>query len=134
MNDGYKMTYKKFRLDINGLRAFAVISVVLYHFGVPYVSGGFVGVDVFFVISGFLMTGIVLERVDHKGVLDFYIARFLRIVPALLVVVITLMAFGMFALSTNEYEVLSRNAIASLLFIQIIIMLFILATLTHPQN
>ncbi|RTP87950.1 acyltransferase [Enterobacter asburiae] len=110
------MTYKQFRLDINGLRAFAVISVVLYHFGVPYVSGGFVGVDVFFVISGFLMTGIVLERVDHKGVLDFYIARFLRIVPALLVVVITLMAFGMFALSTNEYEVLSRNAIASLLF------------------
>lgn len=93
-----------------------MISVVLYHFGVPYVSGGFVGVDVFFVISGFLMTGIVLERVDHKGVLDFYIARFLRIVPALLVVVITLMAFGMFALSTNEYEGLSRNAIASLLF------------------
>lgn len=110
------MTYKQFRLDINGLRAFAVISVVLYHFGVPYVSGGFVGVDVFFVISGFLMTGIVLERVDHKGVLDFYIARFLRIVPALLVVVITLMAFGMLALSTNEYEVLSKNAIASLLF------------------
>ena len=93
-----------------------MISVVLYHFGVPYVSGGFVGVDVFFVISGFLMTGIVLERVDHKGVLDFYIARFLRIVPALLVVVITLMAFGMLALSTNEYEVLSKNAIASLLF------------------
>lgn len=116
MNDGYKMTYKQFRLDINGLRAFAVISVVLYHFGVPYVSGGFVGVDVFFVISGFLMTGIVLERVDHKGVLDFYIARFLRIVPALLVVVITLMAFGMLSLSTNEYEVLSKNAIASLLF------------------
>ena len=93
-----------------------MISVVLYHFGVPYVSGGFVGVDVFFVISGFLMTGIVLERVDHKGVLDFYIARFLRIVPALLVVVITLMAFGMLSLSTNEYEVLSKNAIASLLF------------------
>lgn len=110
------MTYKQFRLDINGLRAFAVISVVLYHFGVPCVSGGFVGVDVFFVISGFLMTGIVLERVDHKGVLDFYIARFLRIFPALLVVVITLMAFGVLALSTNEYEVLSKNAIASLLF------------------
>jgi hypothetical protein len=46
-NDGYKMSYKKFRLDINGLRAFAVLSVVLYHFGVPYVSGGFTGVDVF---------------------------------------------------------------------------------------
>lgn len=110
------MSYKKFRLDINGLRAFAVLSVVLYHFGVPYVSGGFVGVDVFFVISGFLMTGIVLERVDHKGVLDFYIARFLRIVPALVVVVLALMIFGLFALSTNEFEILSKNAISSLLF------------------
>jgi peptidoglycan/LPS O-acetylase OafA/YrhL len=115
-NDGYEMSYKKFRLDINGLRAFAVLSVVLYHFGVPYVSGGFVGVDIFFVISGFLMTGIVLERVDHKGVLDFYIARFLRIVPALVVVVLALMIFGLFALSTNEFEILSKNAISSLLF------------------
>lgn len=110
------MSYKKFRLDINGLRAFAVLSVVLYHFGVPYVSGGFVGVDVFFVISGFLMTGIVLERVDHKGVLDFYIARFLRIVPALVAVVLALMIFGLFALSTNEFEILSKNAMSSLLF------------------
>lgn len=95
-NDGYEMSYKNFRLDINGLRAFAVLSVVLYHFGVPYVSGGFVGVDVFFVISGFLMTGIVLERVDHKGVLDFYIARFLRIVPALAFLILTLMIVGLF--------------------------------------
>lgn len=115
-NDGYEMSYKKFRLDINGLRAFAVLSVVLYHFGVPYVSGGFVGVDVFFVISGFLMTGIVLERVDHKGVLDFYIARFLRIVPALVVVILVLMFFGLFVLSTNEFEILGKNAISSLLF------------------
>lgn len=110
------MIYKKFRLDINGLRAFALISVVLYHFGVPYVSGGFIGVDVFFVISGFLMTGIVLERVDHKGVLDFYIARFLRIVPALVFAILLLMIFGLFTLSTNEYEALSKNAISSLLF------------------
>ncbi|HED2372729.1 TPA: acyltransferase [Citrobacter freundii] len=110
------MSYKKFRLDINGLRAFAVLSVVLYHFGVPYLSGGFVGVDVFFVISGFLMTGIVLERVDHRGVLDFYIARFLRIVPALVAVILVLLTFGMFELSTNGYEVLGWNAISSLLF------------------
>ncbi|ECJ3935500.1 acyltransferase [Salmonella enterica subsp. salamae] len=110
------MIYKKFRLDINGLRAFALISVVLYHFGVPYVSGGFIGVDIFFVISGFLMTGIVLERVDHKGVLDFYIARFLRIVPALVFAILLLMIFGLFTLSTNEYETLSKNAISSLLF------------------
>lgn len=110
------MRENRFRSDINGLRAFAVLSVVLYHFGVPYFNGGFVGVDVFFVISGFLMTGIVLERLDHKGVLDFYIARFLRIVPALVVIVLTMMIFGFFALSTNEYEILSKNSIASLLF------------------
>jgi peptidoglycan/LPS O-acetylase OafA/YrhL len=110
------MSYKKFRLDINCLRAFAVLSVVLYHFGVPYVSGGFIGVDVFFVISGFLMTGIVLERVDHKGVLDFYIARFQRIVPALVFVILALMILGLFILSTSEYEILSKNATASLLF------------------
>lgn len=128
------MIYKKFRLDINGLRAFALISVVLYHFGVPYVSGGFIGVDVFFVISGFLMTGIVLERVDHKGVLDFYIARFLRIVPALVFAILLLMIFGLFTLSTNEYEALSKNAISSLLFIQIIITQFTLVISTHHQS
>lgn len=110
------MSYKKFRLDINGLRAFAVLSVVLYHFGVPYVSGGFTGVDVFFVISGFLMTGIVLEKVDHKGIFNFYVARFLRIVPALVVVILALLIFGYFSLSTSEFELLARNAAASLLF------------------
>lgn len=110
------MSYKKFRLDINGLRAFAVLSVVLYHFGVPYVSGGFTGVDVFFVISGFLMTGIVLEKVDHKGIFDFYVARFLRIVPALGAIILALLIFGYFSLSTSEFELLARNAAASLLF------------------
>lgn len=110
------MSYKKFRLDINGLRAFAVLSVVLYHFGVPYVSGGFTGVDVFFVISGFLMTGIVLEKVDHKGIFNFYIARFLRIVPALVAIILALLIFGYLSLSTSEFELLARNAVASLLF------------------
>ncbi|MGY2436759.1 acyltransferase family protein, partial [Escherichia coli] len=52
------MAQKAFRHDINGLRAWAVVAVVLYHFGVPGFTGGFVGVDVFFVISGFLMTSI----------------------------------------------------------------------------
>jgi len=51
-----------FRKDINGLRAWAVVAVVLFHFGVPGFDGGFVGVDIFFVISGFLMTGIILNK------------------------------------------------------------------------
>ena len=61
----------KFRTDINGLRAIAVVCVVLYHFGVPGFSGGFVGVDVFFVISGFLMAQIVLSRRCGVEEVDF---------------------------------------------------------------
>lgn len=56
-----------FRGDINGLRAWAVAAVILYHFGVPGFGGGFVGVDVFFVISGFLMTGIVVGGLERGG-------------------------------------------------------------------
>ena len=56
---------KAFRYDINGLRAWAVVAVVLYHFGVPGFAGGFVGVDVFFVISGFLMTGIIISGLER---------------------------------------------------------------------
>ncbi|MCV5735556.1 hypothetical protein OFN56_27020, partial [Escherichia coli] len=56
---------KAFRYDINGLRAWAVVAVVLYHFGVPGFAGGFVGVDVFFVISGFLMTGIIITGLER---------------------------------------------------------------------
>ena len=56
-----------FRGDINGLRAWAVLAVMLYHFGVPGFGGGFVGVDVFFVISGFLMTGIVVRGLERGG-------------------------------------------------------------------
>lgn len=61
------MSKSLFRTDINGLRAIAVISVVLFHFGVNGFSGGFVGVDIFFVISGFLMTGIVVRGIEKNN-------------------------------------------------------------------
>ena len=76
----------EFRKDINGLRAFAVLLVVFFHFGVPYFSAGFIGVDIFFVISGYLMTGIIVSKglQDKFSILDFYMARARRIIPALL--------------------------------------------------
>jgi peptidoglycan/LPS O-acetylase OafA/YrhL len=71
-----------FRADINGLRAIAVIAVVIFHFNNEWLSGGFAGVDVFFVISGFLMTGIIFKGLDTESfsVLRFYIARANRII------------------------------------------------------
>lgn len=89
------------RDDIQGLRALAVISVVLFHAGVPLFAGGFVGVDIFFVISGFLITGKLLEMVHQQGRVnfrDFYIMRLKRLLlPAALVILATtglVVAFG----------------------------------------
>ena len=74
-----------FRYDINGLRAIAVIAVVLFHFNPAWVPGGFVGVDVFFVISGFLMTKIIIRglEIGDFNLFKFYIARANRVLPVL---------------------------------------------------
>ena len=81
----------KFRPDIEGLRAFAVVSVVLYHAGLAGVQGGFIGVDVFFVISGFLITRLLLESVGEHGIRalpTFYTRRIRRLLPAAMTVVV----------------------------------------------
>src|SRR5690554_2056698 len=76
----------KYRSEINGLRALAVIPVLLFHADLTYFSGGFLGVDVFFVISGFLITSIILEELTESrfSLLNFYERRARRIMPALL--------------------------------------------------
>ncbi|MDI1300853.1 MAG: acyltransferase family protein [bacterium] len=116
---------KSFRQDINGLRAWAVVAVILYHFGITGFSGGFVGVDVFFVISGFLMTGIIgsglekysrVEMAKPFSVIDFYLSRARRIIPALLVLCLAVMISGWFFLSVEEYKTLSADAISALGF------------------
>ena len=73
------------RLDIQGLRGVAVIAVILFHFDIPPFSGGFIGVDIFFVISGYLMTGIILGRVEAGSFAygDFFVRRIRRLFPAL---------------------------------------------------
>ncbi len=108
----------RFREDINGLRAIAVIYVVLFHFGLRPFVGGFVGVDIFFVISGFLMTSLIIDRVD-KGrfsVVDFYHARMRRIVPALLLVVMATLIACYFLIDPLIYRDIARHSIPSLLF------------------
>src|SRR5262245_54903151 len=75
----------EFRTDIEGLRGVAVLAVVLYHAGVPGFSGGFVGVDIFFVVSGFLITGLLVDEAMITGGVRlhrFYAARVRRLLPA----------------------------------------------------
>jgi peptidoglycan/LPS O-acetylase OafA/YrhL len=108
-----------FRSDINALRALAVIAVVLYHFRVEGFSGGYVGVDVFFVISGFLMTGIIVKGLESKkfSVLDFYFSRVRRILPALIVLCVLLLVIGWIMLAPDDYSKLAEHAKDTLLFI-----------------
>ena len=109
-----------FRKDINGLRAWAVMAVVLFHFGVPGFAGGFVGVDVFFVISGFLMTNILIKKLENPqqkfSVWDFYLARAKRIAPALLALCVVLLTLGWFVLPPQDYRSLGMHALTSVLF------------------
>jgi peptidoglycan/LPS O-acetylase OafA/YrhL len=80
----YRLGYRK---DIEGLRATAILLVIGAHAGVPWLQGGFVGVDVFFVLSGFLITGLLTDEIFSTGQLqltNFYIRRLRRLLPALL--------------------------------------------------
>ncbi|CAB3768587.1 acyltransferase family protein [Paraburkholderia humisilvae] len=109
----------RFRQDINALRGVAVALVALFHFQTPGFNGGFIGVDVFFVISGYLMTAIIVGRLDKArfSLWDFYVARFTRIVPALAALGAVLMVFGWFYLDPHAYKVLAEHTGASLAFI-----------------
>lgn len=108
-----------FREDINGLRAWAVIAVLLFHFSLIGLPGGFAGVDVFFVISGYLMTAIIVGGYEkgNFSVWKFYMARSRRILPALMVVIATLLALGWFWLPTPDYQALGSQSAYGLSFL-----------------
>jgi len=117
------MNGKVFRTDVNGLRAWAVAAVVLFHFQIPGFAGGYIGVDVFFVISGFLMTGIIARGLQGGAgrhalsfLWGFYLARGKRILPALLVLCAALFVCGYFLLSADEYIALGQQVTSAILF------------------
>lgn len=112
------MHNKNFRYDINGLRAYAVILVVLFHFGIIGFAAGFIGVDIFFVISGFLMTSIVIKSLDkgNFSLLKFYLARGIRIVPALFVVSTIVLILGWFLVLPTDYKALAKHTLSSINF------------------
>jgi len=109
----------QFRKDINGLRAIAVIAVVIFHFNSSWLPGGFSGVDIFFVISGFLMTGIIFRGFEQENfsIVKFYIARVNRIVPALALLCLTLLVLGWLFLPPMDYRTLGKHAQRSIFFV-----------------
>ena len=109
-----KVNTLHYRPEIDGLRALAVISVLLFHVGIDSFRGGYVGVDVFFVISGFLITNIILTDVE-KGTFklyNFYQRRIRRIAPALIFVVIISIPFSWYILLPNDFKDFSQSLVA----------------------
>lgn len=116
----------KYRADIDGLRAIAVLIVLFFHLDLSLFKGGFVGVDVFFTISGFLITGIVLKEHKAQGFsfLRFYSRRATRLIPAYLVVVFCTLVVGFIILTPLALKELLQSAISSTFFVSNFYFLF----------
>ncbi|HEX8484902.1 acyltransferase family protein [Sphingomonas sp.] len=108
-----------YRRDIDGLRTIAVLPVVFFHAGWSALSGGYVGVDVFFVISGFLITGIIAREVDEGrfSIVAFYERRIRRILPALFAVIVFVLAASAVLYFPKDFASVGRSIVATLLFV-----------------
>lgn len=115
-----------YRPDIDGLRALAVFAVIVYHYSPKRFPAGFIGVDIFFVISGYLITGILAKAFNSKTfgavILDFYQRRIKRIFPALILVLICSLVLGWLVLFASEYQVLGKHIAAGSGFVQNIVL------------
>lgn len=119
------LIHPQYRPDIDGLRALAILSVVVFHAFPEIIPGGYIGVDIFFVISGYLISTIIfssLER-DRFSLIEFYIRRIRRIFPSLIFVLITSLVLGWYVLFADEYKQLGKHTAASAGFIQNFILL-----------
>jgi len=106
----------KERYDIHFLRVFSIVCVIGYHYEVQFFSNGFLGVDIFFVISGYLIGRILLNKdLDFLSLLDYYKKRALRILPSLITVVLLVMLMGWYILLPTDYVNLARQSLAALL-------------------
>lgn len=109
----------QYRREIDGLRAIAVISVILYHANIPPISGGFIGVDIFFVISGFLISSIIISEVSSNRFTfsGFYERRIRRIFPALFAVIVTASAAAIILLTPGQLKNFGQSIVATSLFV-----------------
>ncbi len=107
---------RNYRNDIDGLRAIAVLAVIVFHFG--YMPNGFLGVDVFFVISGYLITGIIYNELNENrfSMVNFYLRRTRRIIPLALFISIVTLVIGVATMLPDDLENLAQSVVATNLF------------------
>ena len=117
------MNKMKYRPDIDGLRAIAVFAVIIYHaniriFGIDLLPGGYIGVDVFFVISGFLISKIIFQEINENNFnfIKFYERRIRRLIPALFFICLTTIILGWFILLPDYYVSSSKSLISGIFF------------------
>jgi peptidoglycan/LPS O-acetylase OafA/YrhL len=112
------MNHIKYRADIDGLRALAVLSVFIFHINSSWLPGGFLGVDIFFVISGYLITSIIHRELQREkfSVLNFYTRRIKRILPAFTLVLLVTMLVGSFVLLPADLILLGDSALSAVFF------------------
>ena len=106
-----------FRSEILGLRALAILPVVFFHYGFGFFEGGFIGVDIFFVISGYLITSLIIEKGNNFNIYNFYLRRIRRIVPLLLLVTLLTVPFAYFLLLPNNFNDYGKSLIFTPLFL-----------------
>ena len=108
-----------YRPDIDGLRALAVLAVVGFHAFPEWIHGGFIGVDIFFVLSGYLISTHLFESINKKklDILDFYSRRIRRIFPSLLIVLFVCLLLGWFTSIASEYQQLGKHVASGAGFI-----------------
>lgn len=113
------LAHPKYRADIDGLRALAVLAVVCFHAFPKVLTGGFVGVDIFFIISGFLISSILLRSLkeDTFSFKEFYIRRILRIFPALIIVLSACYFIGWWILLPKEFQQLGKHMVGGAGFV-----------------
>ena len=110
----------KYRRDIDGIRALAVGGVLLFHAQVSWISGGFVGVDIFFVISGYLICSILIRELDSTGQVDFvnfWARRTRRLLPSALLVIVATLIISQFILSKVQLYYAARDSIFASIYL-----------------